>query len=65
MSDDVRVRKTKNISQAKKFSEMIEGVLSKINEYTDTERIVVIKSTIIPGSTDEFNKKYKNNRHCI
>jgi|TARA_B110000438_G_scaffold297352_1_gene343619 UDPglucose 6-dehydrogenase len=40
--------------------DIIDGVLSKINEYTDTERIVVIKSTIIPGSTDEFNKKYKN-----
>ncbi len=40
--------------------DIIEGVLSQINEYTDTERIVVIKSTIIPGSTDNFNSKYKN-----
>jgi UDPglucose 6-dehydrogenase len=40
--------------------DIIEDVLSQINEYTDTERIVVIKSTIIPGATDEFNSKYKN-----
>ena len=40
--------------------DILEGVLSQINQYTDTERIVVIKSTIIPGSTDEFNQKYKN-----
>lgn len=40
--------------------DIIEDVLSQINEYTDTERIVVIKSTIIPGSTDNFNGKYKN-----
>ena len=40
--------------------DIIEDVLSQINEYTDTERIVVIKSTRIPGSTDEFNNKFKN-----
>jgi|TARA_B100000780_G_scaffold40113_1_gene24926 UDPglucose 6-dehydrogenase len=40
--------------------DIIEGVLSQINEYTDTKRIVVIKSTMIPGSTDEFNSKFKN-----
>ena len=40
--------------------DIIDKVLTQINEYTDTERIVVIKSTIIPGSTDKFNAKFKN-----
>jgi type I restriction enzyme R subunit len=41
LSDDVRVRKTKNISQAKKFSEMIESVVNRYhNNQIDSAQVL-------------------------
>ena len=41
--------------------DILEGALKKINDQTTIDdRIVVIKSTIIPGSTDKYNNTYKN-----
>ena len=41
---------------------IIENTIKKINEFVDSksDKIIVIKSTIPPGTTDLFNKKYKN-----
>lgn len=38
---------------------IVEGVISEINSLT-TDKIVVIKSTIPPGTTDSLNSKYDN-----
>ena len=46
---DNRVRVSKSYTNT--VDAIIEDVLSQINEYTDTERIVVIKSTVPPGTT--------------
>ena len=41
--------------------DILEGALKEINDQTTIDdRIVVIKSTIIPGSTDKNNNTYKN-----
>ena len=41
--------------------DILEGTLKEINDQTTIDdRIVVIKSTIIPGSTDKYNNIYKN-----
>lgn len=41
--------------------DILEGALKEINDKTTIDdRIVVIKSTIIPGSTDRYNSMYKN-----
>jgi UDPglucose 6-dehydrogenase len=41
--------------------DILEGALKEINDQTTIDdRIVVIKSTIIPGSTDKYNNTYKN-----
>ena len=41
LSDDVKVRKTKNISQAKKFSEMLSTVIKKYhNNQIDTAQVI-------------------------
>ena len=41
--------------------DILEGTLKEINDQTTIDdRIVVIKSTIIPGSTDKYNNTYKN-----
>ena len=41
--------------------DILEGALREINDQTTIDdRIVVIKSTIIPGSTDKYNNTYKN-----
>jgi type I restriction enzyme R subunit len=47
LSDDVRVRKTKNIAQAKKFSEMIESAVKKYhNNQIDSAQVLEELSTI-------------------
>lgn len=47
MSDDIRVRKTKNIAQAKKFSEMIESVVKKYhNNQIDSAQVLEELSAI-------------------
>jgi UDPglucose 6-dehydrogenase len=39
--------------------DIVEGVIKKIND-TSKNKIVVIKSTITPGTTDGLNSKYEN-----
>jgi UDPglucose 6-dehydrogenase len=39
--------------------DIVEGVIKKIND-TVKDKIVVIKSTIVPGTTDRLNSKYEN-----
>jgi len=43
---------------------IVENVIKKINNKVKG-KIVVIKSTIIPGTTYKLNKKYKNNSICF
>ena len=38
--------------------ELVKKVLSKLNK--KTKAIIVNKSTVVPGTTDEFNKQFKN-----
>ena len=40
-------------------TEIVESVVDDINRHNSKEKIVVIKSTISPGTTDRLNKKYK------
>ena len=40
-------------------TDIVEGVVDDINKLSSKEKIVVIKSTISPGTTDRLNKKYK------
>tara|TARA_A100001391_G_scaffold147197_1_gene104666 strand:- start:2109 stop:2939 length:831 start_codon:yes stop_codon:yes gene_type:complete len=40
-------------------TEIVESVVDDINKHNSKEKIVVIKSTISPGTTDRLNKKYK------
>lgn len=39
--------------------DIVESVIEKINN-TSNDKIVVIKSTIVPSTTDRLNSKYKN-----
>ena len=39
---------------------IVESVVHEINTLTDTDKIVAIKSTIPPGTTNDLNKKCKN-----
>tara|TARA_Y100001936_G_C16049651_1_gene656982 strand:+ start:291 stop:1136 length:846 start_codon:yes stop_codon:yes gene_type:complete len=41
---------------------IIEGVLNHLNQIInkDSDKIIVIKSTIVPGSTDRFNNEFDN-----
>jgi UDPglucose 6-dehydrogenase len=39
---------------------IVDSVLDEINQVAHQKKIVVIKSTIPPNTTAEFNKKYKN-----
>ena len=39
---------------------IVESVVHEINTLTDTDKIVAIKSTIQPGTTNDLNKKCKN-----
>ena len=57
MSDDVRERKTKNISQAKKFSEMIETVVNKYhNNQIDSAQVLEELSAIAKEMRLEDNR---------
>ena len=57
LSDDIRIRKTKNISQAKKFSEMIEGVVKKYhNNQIDSAQVLEELSAIAREMQLEDNK---------
>tara|TARA_R100001163_G_C5037070_1_gene176021 strand:- start:428 stop:1258 length:831 start_codon:yes stop_codon:yes gene_type:complete len=38
---------------------IVEEVISEINQYSNKSQIVVIKSTVSPGTTERMNKKYK------
>jgi UDPglucose 6-dehydrogenase len=47
------------------YTDIVESVVKEIDEWTsryhkDINPIVVIKSTVSPGTTDRLNKKYKN-----
>ena len=39
---------------------IVEGVINEIDDVDITDKIVAIKSTIPPGTTNRLNKKYKN-----
>ncbi|MDB9754710.1 DUF3387 domain-containing protein [Winogradskyella sp.] len=57
MTDDIRIRKTKNISQAKKFSEMIESVVKKYhNNQIDSSQVLEELSAIAREMKLEDNK---------
>ena len=57
LSDDVRIRKTKNIAQAKKFSEMIESVVNKYhNNQIDSAQVLEELSAIAKEMRLEDNK---------
>ena len=57
LSDDVRVRKTKNISQAKKFSEMIETVVNRYhNNQIDSAQVLEELSAIAKEMRLEDNR---------
>ena len=38
---------------------IVEEVISEINQYSNKSQIVVINSTVSPGTTERMNKKYK------
>ena len=57
MSDDVRVRKTKNISKAKKFSEMIETVVNRYhNNQIDSAEVLEELTSIAKEMRLEDNR---------
>ena len=57
LNDDVKVRKTKNLSQAKKFSEMIEMVVNKYhNNQIDSAQVLEELSAIAKEMRLEDNK---------
>ena len=57
LSDDVRVRKGKNISQAKKFSEMIETVVNRYhNNQIDSAQVLEELSAIAKEMRLEDNR---------
>ncbi|MEH6512957.1 MAG: type I restriction endonuclease subunit R [Maribacter arcticus] len=57
LTDEIRIRKTKNISQAKKFSEMIEGVVKKYhNNQIDSAQVLEELSSIAREMHLEDNK---------
>ena len=57
LSDDIRIRKRKNISQAKRFSEMIEGVVKKYhNNQIDSAQVLEELSSIAKEMQLEDNK---------
>ena len=43
---------------------IIEGVVKEINELCDEQKVLVIKSTVPPGTTEAFNARYDNIR-CV
>jgi len=45
---------------------IIEENLAQITKYTDgTDKIIIIKSTIVPGTTANFEKKYPKSNFCF
>ena len=59
LNDDVKVRKTKNISQAKKFSEMIESAVNKYhNNQIDSAQVLEELSAIAKEMRLEDNKAH-------
>ena len=40
-------------------TEIVEATVSQIDEYTSGDHIVVIKSTVPPGTTENLNNKYE------
>src|SRR5690606_41225055 len=57
LTDDIRIRKTKNIAQAKRFSEMIEGVVKKYhNNQIDSAQVLEELSAIAREMRLEDNK---------
>lgn len=45
---------------------VIDEAIKKINRYSDnTEKVVVIKSTVVPGTTVKFEKKYPKTKFCF
>ena len=41
---------------------IVENTIKEVNEISKGDHIITIKSTMPPGTTKEFNKKYKNVR---
>jgi len=48
-----------NLNGSCNFS-IVEDVVKDINQYTNNNKVVAIKSTIPPGTTADLDKKYKN-----
>ena len=60
LNDEVRLRKKKNISQAKKFSEMIEGIVNKYhNNQLDSAQVLEELSSIAKEMRLEDNKAHE------
>ena len=60
LNDEVRVRKKKNISQSKKFSEMIEAVVNKYhNNQIDSAQVLEELSSIAKEMRLEDNKAHE------
>tara|TARA_R110000824_G_C15191884_1_gene674829 strand:- start:447 stop:1325 length:879 start_codon:yes stop_codon:yes gene_type:complete len=55
---------TPMLSNGKCHTEIVEDVLNDVNNickaFDEEEKICVIKSTVIPGTTKKLNKKFKN-----
>jgi len=45
-------------------TEIVKGVLAKLNELTDKPRVVCIKSTMTPGTTARFDEMFENLHVC-
>ena len=43
---------------------IVENVLRELNEVVTNKKIIVIKSTVVPGTTEEFDKKFANLDVC-
>ncbi|MCH1538527.1 MAG: DUF3387 domain-containing protein [Flavobacteriaceae bacterium] len=60
LRDEVRIRKSKNISQSKKFSEMIESVVNRYhNNQIDSAQVLKELSSIAKEMKLEDNKAYE------
>lgn len=60
LNDDIKVRKTKNIAQSKKFSEMLSWVIKRYhNNQIDTAQVIEELSTIAKEMQLEDNKAWE------
>jgi type I restriction enzyme R subunit len=60
LSDEVRIRKTKNIAQAKRFSEMIESVVNRYhNNQIDSAQVLEELSAIAKEMRLEDNRAHE------